>query len=81
MKNTVVRLLSIAALLMATTLLQGCIIAAVGAGIGAIEYADAQHKEAYTHYRTSMERVNIDREKLGLRPSHIMSYGEWADAH
>jgi hypothetical protein len=28
-----------------------------------------------------MERVNLDREKAGLKPNPIMNYDEWKLAH
>ena len=34
----------------------------------------------YTQYRVAMERVNLDREKAGLKINPIMSQEEWISA-
>lgn len=58
-------------------LLQGCLVAAVGAGIGAAKYGSAKQREAYGSYRTDMENVNLEREKSGLDTRPILTYAEW----
>ncbi|OYW71375.1 MAG: hypothetical protein B7Z37_27980 [Verrucomicrobia bacterium 12-59-8] len=74
--------LLLSAALATTMLLPGCVIAAlgagIGAGVGAVKYGSAKEKEAYTHYRVEMERVNLDRERSGLMPTRIASYDEWS---
>jgi len=56
---------------------QSCVVAAVGAGIGAVAYGSAKQREAYASYRTGMERLNFDRERAGMYPAPILSYDEW----
>lgn len=70
-------LLVSATCLAAASLLQGCFVAAVGAGVGAVKYGSAKQKEAYATYRTEMERLNLEREKSGLKPAPILTYEEW----
>jgi hypothetical protein len=78
MKKTSFYLASL--LLLATTpLYQGCIVAAVGAGIAAARYGSAKQKEAYAQYHTEMARINFEREKAGFAPIHIMTFEEWND--
>jgi hypothetical protein len=60
------------------SLLQGCLVAAVGAGVGAAKYGSAKQKEAYAKYIGVMENVNLEREKSGLEPRPIIGYQEWA---
>lgn len=72
------RLLVSVTCLAAASLLQGCFVAAVGAGVGAVKYGSAKQREAYATYRTEMERLNLEREKSGLKPASILTYEEWA---
>ena len=76
------RPLLIALLISTSPFLQGCTVAlvgaGVGAGIGAAKYGSAKQKEAYGKYRTDMEKVNLDREKAGLKPTPILTYEEWS---
>jgi hypothetical protein len=55
----------------------GCLVAAVGAGIGAAKYGSAKQKEAYATYITGAEANNTEREKAGLKPNVIITYEEW----
>ena len=73
-------ILLVAALLM-VPLFQGCWVAAIGAGVGAVKYSSAKQKEAYGKYRTDMEKLNFEREKSGLEPRPIMTYEEWAEGN
>ena len=61
------------------SLLQGCLVAAVGAGIGAAKYGGAKQREQYTIYRTSAEEINLKREVAGLEPNKILNYDEWRE--
>lgn len=58
-------------------LVNGCIVAAVGAGIGAAHYGTAKKKQAYADYRTGADKNNTEREIHGLAPIHVMTYEEW----
>ncbi|MSU62637.1 MAG: hypothetical protein EXS31_09600 [Pedosphaera sp.] len=78
MKKKLILIVSLAASLVTASLLQGCVVAAVGAGIGAAKYGSAKQKDAYAKYRTDMEKLNFEREKAGLQPTAIMTYEEWA---
>jgi hypothetical protein len=55
----------------------GCLVAAVGAGVGAVKYGGAKQKQAYATYITGAEANNTEREKAGLKPNDIMTYDEW----
>jgi hypothetical protein len=63
--------------LLVVSLLQGCLVAAVGAGIGAAKYGSAKQREQYTNYRTSAEEINLKREVAGLEPNSVLNYDEW----
>lgn len=58
--------------------LQGCVVAAIGAGISAVSYATSQKQKAYTEYRTHGEKLNFEREKAGLKPNPILTFKEWS---
>ena len=58
-------------------LLQGCLVAAVGAGVGAVKYGSAKQRQAYSEYRTATERINLEREQSGLDPVRILTLDEW----
>lgn len=57
----------------------GCVVAAIGAGVGAWKYGSAKQREAYTEYRNETERINLEREQSGLEPRPIMTFDEWMD--
>lgn len=59
------------------SLLQGCLVAAVGAGIGAAKYGSSKQKTAYSDYRTTSEKTNFEREKEGMKPNKVLTYEEW----
>lgn len=69
---------------------QGCLAAAVGyAGYAvssskdeaADKDAQAKHIQTYNTYKMDMEKLNLDREKSGLKPNQIMTFEEWKLAH
>lgn len=69
---------------------QGCLAAAVGyAGYAvssskdeaADKEAEAKHIQTYNAYKMEMEKLNLDREKSGLKPNKIMTFEEWKLAH
>ncbi len=69
---------------------QGCLAAAVGyAGYAvssskdeaANKDAQAKHIQTYNTYKMDMEKLNLDREKSGLKPNQIMTFEEWKLAH
>lgn len=68
---------------------QGCLAAAVGYSAYKISGAKTESAEkaqrsadlkTYAQYRVDMERVNLDREKAGLKPKAIMTQEEWISA-
>ena len=70
--------------------IQGCLAAAVGyAGYAVSSSSDeAANKEAnakniqtYNAYKMDMEKLNLDREKSGLKSQPIMTFEEWKLAH
>lgn len=65
--------------------LQGCAVALVGAGVGAVKSANAKKKNAqvleqekYGQYRIEMEKLNFEREKAGLQTKDILTFEQWA---
>jgi hypothetical protein len=73
-------------LLLALSFCAGCLPAAVA--YTAYEVSNARENSAktqaqawetrdYANYCTEMERVNLDREKAGLKPKPILSLQEW----
>jgi len=68
--------------------LSGCAIgllaAGVGYGVGQGRKGDAAKQEAkakwvqqYTTYKVELEKVNLEREKAGLKPVAVMEFDEW----
>jgi hypothetical protein len=83
------KLLWIGSLLLLLVWMPGCIAAA--AGYVGYKMATAKTESAemtqrstdlrtYANYRVEMERVNLDREKAGLKPNQIMAQEEWISA-
>ena len=67
--------------------LNGCIVAAVGAGVGAWKWGSSKQKEAqaknqdsYNQYVLGMEKNNLEREKAHLQPEPILSYPAYLKA-
>jgi hypothetical protein len=67
----------------------GCFAAALAYGAHELSGAKTESAEkaqrsadlaTYAKYRTDMERINLDREKAGLKPSPIMVQEEWISA-
>ena len=75
--SSIQRFLLLTAVLACSVMLPSCIVAALGAGVGAVAYGGAKQREAYATYRTGMERLNFDRERAGMYPTPILSYDEW----
>lgn len=75
MKN---KILLTVALAISCLPLQGCMVAAIGAGISAVSYATSQKQKAYTEYRNHAEKLNFEREKAGLKPNAIPTFKEWS---
>jgi hypothetical protein len=78
------RMLIISAVLTLSLCMQGCIVAAVGAGVGAWKYGNAKKAEAhakdmqaYNDYVIGMEKVNTDRQCKHLKPEPTMSYEQY----
>lgn len=77
-------------LLAAILAAQGCVAAAIGYGAYAIssskdeatqKEADSKNLQTYSSYQMDMERLNLDRQKSGLKPQPIMTFAEWKLAH
>ena len=69
---------------------QGCLAAAVG--YGAYTYgsskdeatqkeAEAKHIQTYNTYKADADKLNLEREKAGLKPQPVMTFAEWKLAH
>lgn len=59
------------------SILTGCAVAAIGAGVAMVKYANAKKKETYNDYTLEMQKINLEREKANLKPEYIMSYEEY----
>jgi hypothetical protein len=70
--------LYLAVLVAACVPLQGCVVAAIGAGIAAVSYSTSQKQKAYGEYRSDTEKLNFEREKAGLSPNPVLTYKEWS---
>jgi hypothetical protein len=69
---------------------QGCVAAAIGYGAYAIsssndeaaqKEAEARHVQTYNTYKADAEKLNLDRQKSGLKPQPVMTFFEWKLAH
>lgn len=71
-------------------MLQGCAIALLTAGAGyaigqgrkgsaQVLEAKAKYTEKYNTYRVELEKVNLEREKAGLKPTTIPTFEEWLE--
>jgi hypothetical protein len=67
----------------------GCVPLAIGYAAHKMSEARTESAEkmqrsfdlaTYSRYRVAMERVNLDREKAGLKVSPVMSQEEWISA-
>lgn len=65
------RLITLGLLLLLGAGAPGCVLVPVG------RIMETQEKEAYARYRIQAERLNLEREKAGLRPQEIMPYETW----
>ena len=77
MKKLLLSITLFSAMITAATLTQGCLVAAIGAGVGAAKMGSAKQKAAYASYVTEMEKINLEREKANLKTRPIMTYEEW----
>ena len=77
-------------LLLTMPLLQGCAVGLLAAGVGAgigmgrsgtakIMKAKGEYTEKYNNYRIELEKINLEREKAGLKPVNIPTFEEWLD--
>ena len=67
-----------------TLSLQGCIVAAIGAGVGSWKWGDAKKAEAetkckkeYPNYYTSMEKINNSKRARHEKIDPIMTLNEY----
>jgi len=69
-------------------LLQGCGAALVAAGVGyaigqgrqgtaKLMEAKSKYLERYNTYKIDMEKINLEREKAGLKPQPIQNFEDW----
>ena len=77
-------------LLLTLPFIQGCgigiLAAGVGAGIGIgrsgkakIIKTKGEYTEKYNNYRVELEKINLEREKAGLKPTYIPTFDEWLE--
>lgn len=68
---------------------QGCLAAAVAYGAHEISKSKTESAEkaerskdlaSYARYRVDMEKINLEREKSGLKPRPLMTQEEWISA-
>lgn len=80
----------LAVLLLVLIFSQGCVAAAIGyAGYkmgsssdeAAQKEAEARHIQAYNTYKADAEKLNLDRQKSGLKTEPVMTFAEWKLAH
>ena len=69
---------------------QGCVAAAIGyAGYAmssskddaAQKEADARNIQTYNTYKADADKLNLDRQKSGLKSEPVMTFPEWKFAH
>jgi hypothetical protein len=70
-------IITLTSLVLLPFLVNGCLVAAIGAGVGAAHAGTAKKKEAYASYCTGADKNNTEREIHGLTPIHVMTYDEW----
>lgn len=58
-------------------LLQGCGLGILAAGVGASKAGTAKVMDSYNDYVFNVEKINIEREKAGLKPRPVLSKAEW----
>lgn len=78
-------------LLLTIPFMQGCIALGLmalgtGAGVGMgragtakIMKAKGEYTEKYNNYRIELEKINLEREKSGLKSVNIPTFEEWLD--
>lgn len=77
-------------LLITMPFLQGCAIGILAAGVGygvgqgrkasaKMLEAKAKYTEQYQNYRIELEKINLEREKSGLKPVNIPTFEEWLE--
>lgn len=60
------KLLALSAL--AFTLLQGCVASMV---------MNSQDRDHYGQYQVEMAKINMEREKSGMKPEPVQTFEEW----
>jgi hypothetical protein len=69
---------------------QGCVAAAIGYAGYAIssskegaaqKEAEARNIQTYNTYKADANKLNLDRQKSGLKPEPVMTFAEWKLAH
>jgi hypothetical protein len=55
-------------------MLQGCVVAAVGAGVGAVKYANAKKKEADVSCKNSYNNYLERMDDMGKKPMTLHDY-------
>lgn len=71
-------------------LLQGCAVGILAAGVGyaigqgrkgtaEVMEAKSKYVEKYQNYRIELEKINLEREKSGLKPTNIPTFEQWLE--
>ena len=68
------KLLGLASILLITLMLQGCVVAAVGAGIGAVKWANSKKLEAQTKCKDSYNTYLCLMLKNHMKPMSMCEY-------
>lgn len=77
-------------LLLGLLTVQGCVAAAIGYAGYAVssskdeatqKEAEARHIQTYNTYKADAEKLNLDRQKSGIKLQPIMTFPEWKLAH
>jgi hypothetical protein len=79
------KILMVLAISLTCVQLQGCLVASIGAAMGAAKWGNAKKMEAqakqdqmYNEYTLGMQHVNTEREIHHLRPDIIMTKEQYS---
>ncbi|MCL4503851.1 MAG: hypothetical protein M1438_18665 [Deltaproteobacteria bacterium] len=70
--------------------IQGCVAAAIGyAGYkmssskdeATQKEAESKNLQTYTTYKDDADKLNLERQKSGIKPQPVMTFPEWKLAH
>jgi hypothetical protein len=84
MKRGLLKNIAVLSVTLASLSLQGCLVAAIGSGVGAWKWGDAKKAEAetqckkeYPNYYTGMEKINNTKRAHHEKTDPIMTLNEY----